>query len=123
MGPISRRSVFFLILPVILGLGLSMPRGVAGQSRPKRDTSLCYSETGGGFSKGGLRRVAGQVQQCDGDGRWVLGTVDASKPVVHSKERPCKSADEQTYESGLFRLTGKDAERCKDGAWVKEPLK
>lgn len=87
------------------------------QSTPQPPPRVCLDEQGDAYSRGALRRVAGQVQECSADLQWVAGTTDASKPPVHQQGPSCVANGGQRYEAAMLRMNGKSVERCDNGAW------
>jgi hypothetical protein len=78
----------------------------------------CLDESGALFTKGGLRRVGKQIQQCDGEGTWVAGSA-SSTPAQHLAGAFCKAEKNQSYENGLLRKVGAAFEKCDNGKWTK----
>lgn len=87
------------------------------QPAPQQPPRYCIDEAGDAYSRGALRRVAGQVQECSADLQWVAGTADVNKPPVHKDGPSCVANGGQRYEAAMLRMNGKAVERCEDGAW------
>ena len=106
-----------LLAMVSSGLVLAQAQAAQGSKGKQPDKTLCLSEEGHGFSKGSLRKVENQVQECAGDGRWIAGSGDPAKPAKHEEGAACAANDGQTYESGLLRKVADKTQRCDNGKW------
>ena len=77
----------------------------------------CLDEAGAAFTKGGLRKVGSQIQECDGGGKWIAGSKTAV-PAHHLAGEFCKAPKDQQYEPGLLHAVGSQFERCDNGKWT-----
>jgi hypothetical protein len=96
---------------------LALAQGAQGGKASQPDRTLCLDEAGHRFSKNALRKVENQVQECAGDGKWIAGSGDPSKPAQHKQGAACAANDGQTYESGLLRKVADKTQRCDNGKW------
>ncbi len=94
------------------------------QPKPAADPMKCVNAAGLSYSKNALVKVNSQLQSCGGSNRWIAMGADGTRTealVLAAKgKKDCVGAHAEEYESGLFRQTEKQIERCDNGKWVAE---